>query len=342
MRRIGLLTMAALCLCASGAQAQQAYAAVLLEYLTGDPDAAVGKVRKLERDEILAGLDAFNTTHSTAILRGAAALHTEAALRVREETVDGLFQVQVATAIVEFGEPANLKSNTPLSIQPAHAAPVTPEFRSLFYCAIVNVLLAGGRLQMADGYLDHGVFLSPANSELRLLAGVAQEMRRSERIAGLSGSARRDALRAAERHYRAVLAAQPDRLEARLRLGRVVQQRNELAEARTLLQPLAAAADDRIAYLGQLFLGGVEDALQHPELALAAYDAASARMPLAQTARLAASELRHRGGDRTAAADAVPAAAGAANTYDPWWTYIFGEYWRHDLLLDALRKLRRP
>jgi len=37
----------------------------------------------------------------------------------------------------------------------------------------------------------------------------------------------------------------------------------------------------------------------------------------------------------------VPAAAGDANTFDPWWTYVFGEYWRRDVLLDALRKLRR-
>jgi len=341
MRRCGLLALAALCLCASRAQAQQAYAAVLLEYLTGDADAAVGKLRGLGRDEILAGVDAFNTTRSKVVLPGAAALHTEAALRVRQESADGLFNIQVATAIVEFGEPGHLKSNTPLSIQPAYATPVTPEFRNLFYCAVINVLLAGGRLQMASGYLSHAIALSPANTEIQLLAGVGQEMRTSQRITGLSAGARRDALREAERHYRAVLAGQPGRLEARLRLGRVVQQRNELAEARTLLQPLAAAADDRIAYLGQLFLGGVEDGLQHPDLALAAYDAAAARVPLAQAARLAASELRHRRGDRRSAADAVPAAAGDANTYDPWWTYIFGEYWRNDLLLDALRKMRR-
>jgi tetratricopeptide (TPR) repeat protein len=194
---------------------------------------------------------------------------------------------------------------------------------------------------MAEGYLRHALTLFPENAEIRLLAGIGREMRASPRTSGLSSGDRRDALKAAEGHYRFVVTKQPDRLEARLRLGRVLQQRNELTEARALLTPLVTVADDRIAYLAQLFLGGIEDATRHPDAALAAYDRAAVRVPFAQTARLAASELRHRRGDRQAAADAVPAAAGAMNTFDPWWVYIFGEFWRADLLLDALRKLRR-
>jgi hypothetical protein len=342
MRRIVLLVFVAACLRAGAADAQQVYAGVLLEYLTGDADAAVAKLGTLDRGEILAGLKAFDTTRSRLVLPGAAALHTEAALRAQLEGVFGVnFHLQIATAIVEFGEHGKLKSNTPLAINPAYAAPVSNDFRTLWYCTVIGVLLNATRLKTADAYLNHALALVPANAEIRFLAGVEKEMRASPRTSGLSAGDRRDALKAAEAHYRFVLTARPDRLEARLRLGRILQQRHELTDARALLTPLTTVADNRIAYLALLFLGGIEDATRNPDAALAAYDAAVARMPTAQTARLAASELRHRKGDRHGAADAVPAAIGDGNAFDPWWAYIFGEYWRADMMLAALRKLRR-
>lgn len=340
MRRIVLLALAAVCLQARTAHAQQAYAAVLLEYLTGNADDAVEKMRALPRDEIVAGLNAFNSTRSRMVLPGAAALHTEAALRSHAQGTLATFQLQVATAIVEFGEPIKMKSNTNLSINPIFANSVTADFRTLWYCSVISVLQDSSRLGLANGYLNRALAMFPNNAEIRLLAGVGQEMRGSPRVTGLSAGDRRDAVRAAERQYRLVLAAAPDRLEARLRLGRVLQQRNELNEARSLLTPLVSASDTRIAYLAQLFLGGIEDASRHPDAALAAYRGAAATLPTAQTARLAASELQHRAGDRHAAAEAVPEAAGDANVFDPWWTYIFGEYWRSETLLDALRKMR--
>lgn len=342
MRRCVLLLLAAAWLGAGTARAQDAYAGVLLEYLTGDADAAVTKVQALDREEILAGLRAFNTTRSRLVLTGAAALHTEAAFRSRiSQRVVGVFQLDVAAAIVQFGEPAGLKSGTPYSIAPAYATPVSDEFRRLWYCTVIGILQDTGLLRNIGPFLAHALTLYPKSGEIQLLAGVGLEMQGSPRTSNMSEGDRRDALRAAEKYYRAALALQPDRLEAQLRLGRVLQRRNDLDGARTRLAPLVSSNDDRIAYLAALFLGGLEDASRHPEAAAVLYDKAAARLPAAQTARLAASELRHRRGDRQAAADAVPAAAGAANEFDPWWTYIFGEYWRGDSLLDALRKMRR-
>jgi hypothetical protein len=51
-------------------------------------------------------------------------------------------------------------------------------------------------------------------------------------------------------------------------------------------------------------------------------------MPAAQAARLAASELEHRAGQRQKAADTLVGAIGDSNSADPWWTYAFGEHWR--------------
>lgn len=166
-------------------------------------------------------------------------------------------------------------------------------------------------------------------------------MRASPRTFNAADRARRHALEAAEKHYRSVVAGEPDRLEARLRLGHVLQQRGQLAEARALLEPITTARDDRTAYLASLFLGGVDDQEGRADSATNLYLAAVNRMPSAQAARLAASELLHRRGDRQTAAQAIPAAAGAGNQLDPWWTYPFGEYWRVDLLMTALRAKRR-
>ena len=74
MRPFVALVVLACCLRAGAAPAQQAYPAVLLEYLTGDADAAIVKLRMLDREETLAGVEAFNTTRARQVLPGAAAL----------------------------------------------------------------------------------------------------------------------------------------------------------------------------------------------------------------------------------------------------------------------------
>ena len=55
MRRIGVVVLAAVCACARVRPRQRACAGVLLEYLTGDADAAVVKVSTLDHEEILLG-----------------------------------------------------------------------------------------------------------------------------------------------------------------------------------------------------------------------------------------------------------------------------------------------
>jgi tetratricopeptide (TPR) repeat protein len=340
MRPFAALVLTAVCLRAQPAEAQQSYAAVLLQYLTGDADAAVTKLMSIDREEIQAGIDAFETTRSPQVLTGAAAMHTEAALKTVGGGLGSGYHLQVATALVEFGEHRTGKSNSSMSIHPRFAAPVSDDFRRLWYCTVINSLQAAALYGAAQRYLDHAVSLFPDNGEVQLLAGMLEEMRASPRTSATSAGDRRKALVEAERHFRAVLAVDAGRLEAQLRLGRVLQQRNELAEARRWLVPLTTAPDDRLAYLADLFLGGVEDASQHADAALADYQRAAARLPSGQTARLAASELLHRGGDRAAAAEAIASAAGPSNSSDPWWTYIFGEFWRRELLVAALRGMR--
>jgi tetratricopeptide (TPR) repeat protein len=339
MRRIAAILLAAV-LTPASAHAQEQYAALLLQYLSGDGDAALVKLAALPYPEIRAGVDAFETTRARMVLTGAAAMHTEVAFR-RDGRFVSEFHLQVATALVEFGEHSGGKTNTPIALSPNVAAPVSDEFRRLWYCAVINGFESSVMLQRADRYLAHALKLYPSHPEIQMLAGIAEEMRASPRTSNVSAGDRRHALDQAEKHYRAVVAAAPDRLEARLRLARVLQQRDRFDEARTLLTPLSDTADTRIAYLASLFLGGIEDHDGHDDRAVALYIRAVARMPEAQTARLAASEILHRHGDRQMAAEAIPAAAGPGNAFDPWWTYAFGEYWRVEILLNAIRTKRQ-
>lgn len=341
MRLVVAILVAAACLGPTAVQAQDRYAAVLLKYLSGDADDALAALATLDANEVEAGIAAFDATHSRLVLTGAAAMHTEAALQRGGGGIRNQYQFEIATAIVEFGERNTPRSNTQKSIHPKFAAPVSDQFRRIWYCAVIDALEGAAMLRLTERYLDHALALYPDNPEIRLLAGVAAEMRASPRTSIGTDGDRRKALDQAERHYRLTIAAEPDRLEARLRLGRVLEQRDKDQEARTLLTPLTKSNDTRIAYLASLFLGGLEDQAHHADAASALYDAAAALMPSAQTARLAASELRHRRGDHQAAAEAIARAAGADNEFDPWWTYAFGEYWRVDLLLNALRVLRR-
>jgi len=339
MRRLVAILALVLTLPA-GAHAQDQYAAILLQYLSGDADAALAKLARLSYGEMDAGIEAFDTTRSRQILTGAAAMHTEAALR-RGSGAPVDYHLRAATAIVEFGEPPGAKTNTLRMIRPRFAQPVPDDFRRLWYCTVINWLEGTARLPLADRYLAHALAFYPDNPDIHMLAGIAQEMHGSPRVVDSSAGERRRALTQAAQQYRAVATAAPDRVEARLRLARVLQQLGKGADARPLLVPLTAAADDRVAYLASLFLGGIEDEEGHAASAETLYDRAAARAPSAQTARLAASELRHRRGDRQAAADVLAASSGEANTFDPWWTYVFGEYWRTEILLDAIRQQRR-
>src|SRR5437763_7427245 len=144
-----LLLLAAAGLVPGTARAQQDYAGVLLEYLSGDADAALKRVVTLDRQDIEAGVEAFNMTRSRQILAAAAAMHTEAAIRPQLGGVTNTYHLQVATAIVEFGEESKLKSNSRMSIHPQYATPVTENFRRLFYCSVITVLENGAKLPLA-------------------------------------------------------------------------------------------------------------------------------------------------------------------------------------------------
>ena len=343
MRRIVLLTLAAAAAFIATPRAQDTYAGFLFKYITSDSDAAARALMETRWTEIEAGVTAFGQTRAAGLVPGAAAMHTEAALRTKwPRTLATLtYHLDVATALVEFGEPGKLRPNTKRRFESRFLTPVSDEFRRVWYCAVITAMQSIGKLGTADPYLHHALALYPKDPDVLLLAAVAEEMRASPRLSDASSGARRRALETAEKHLRGAIAAAPEREEVRLRLGRVLQQRSAAAEARTLLLPLASSADRRIGYLAALFLGGLEDTAGNQQSALEWYDRAAARLPTAQSARVAASELRHRSGERREPSLDLQKALNETNDLDPWWSYTFGEHWLTDTWLDALRRHKK-
>ncbi len=149
-------------------------------------------------------------------------------------------------------------------------------------------------------------------------------------------------LKNAEKHYREALKIDPSLVEARLRLGRVLQQRGLMQDARNELeavfsQPGVAAGDS----LSRVDLSDrrPRGAGQHRGVARAG---ARSRHALSRVSvRASGVEPRARGAGpaRPALAALAPLwkEEGARACADPWWSYYLGQAWRMPKLFESLR-----
>ncbi len=141
---------------------------------------------------------------------------------------------------------------------------------------------------------------------------------------------------------RSAAAADPSLLEPRLRLGRLAWRRGETAEARSALEDvLARKPDARTAFLAHLFLGRLDEDAGRLDDAARSYEAALALDPHSQSARLALSHVRLRGGDATGARADVETTVGSAGRRpqpDAFWLYPWGPSIGAEERLEALRR----
>jgi len=88
--------------------------------------------------------------------------------------------------------------------------------------------------------------------------------------------------------------------------------------------------------------GQVLRALGRSDDAVAAFRAAMATWPGAQSARVALMTLLLNRGDREGAGALAEAAqASPGDDFDPWWTYWLGDYRGYPVILDRLRAFAR-
>ena len=157
------------------------------------------------------------------------------------------------------------------------------------------------------------------------LQAAAESINESNRAAPSVSSARAELARA-ERFFRDSLAYRPDRIEARVRHGRVLDDLDRHEEAAVeLRRAIAEGAGGDLLYLAQLFLGRAEEALGNREASRAAFERASALYPNAQSPRLALSQIARRIGDRAAAQRELQFISKLPDDErrreDPWWLY---------------------
>jgi tetratricopeptide (TPR) repeat protein len=194
----------------------------------------------------------------------------------------------------------------------------------------------GGLGQLTPSHFTRAFRLFPDDADLLFFAGCLHEALAEPRVQeAMQGAAipsdvrfdvssRRAELRDAESLLRKTLRVQPDHLEARIHLGRVLGLRGEHAEADTLLrEAVDQATEPLLQYYAKLFLGTEKEALGDRAQARNLYDGATILYPDAQSPRLALSLLSAVDGRHDDALATMATVLGMPGEVrkDPWWTY---------------------
>lgn len=232
------------------------------------------------------------------------------------------------------------------------------EVRHDIYRGIVLALQQSHQFETLLPHLERAREQFPKDAEIRLALGTLDELRataimlrrvelpkKQNPSASWRRRQRREYLDKAAGHFRDALTIDDTLVEARVRLGRVLQERGKLPEARRELEAAVAAAvvapsPAVVHYFASMFLGEVLEAQGDAAGAIARYQETVKRWPECQSAHLALSRAFEATGDRRAAADALQPlwrAEAERKCVDPWWIYNDGQAWRMRPLIEDLR-----
>lgn len=160
---------------------------------------------------------------------------------------------------------------------------------------------------------------------------------------GTAVPSRNNSLQLAERYFSRAIGLDPQLVEARIRLGRVIGLlgRHDAA-IEQLEQALATTSDPLLQYFGHLFLGNEREATADTAGARRHFERARDLFPLAQSPHLALSRLARLEGALPGAFNALaPVLALPADQVqrpDPWWVYEMGIGRMETALVDELRR----
>jgi hypothetical protein len=320
------------------------YQMVVDAYRSGQTEKAVNDALQLEPaalqavDRIATRALKANLTDSTldaAFFRAAAMLHTDAAYYCWRHARDKDAQLQLERARRMTDASASLKG-------------ASPSFRSDWYVASVLMISTVVDSEAALGYFADAIKALPDDARLLTTAGWFAE--RLSIMAAPPGSTPRGAQaqhvkyqQTAKRFLASALEVEPDAVEAALRMARITILAGNDRDAREWLLPLLARSDIEpdFAYVGRLLLGGVFEREHKADEAQRLYREAIALDDVAQSARVALSQLLYASGDAAAAADVIDPLIKrrASRDYnDPWSEYMLGYVPMGYALLDDLRK----
>lgn len=275
------------------------------------------------------------------ILRRGAMLHADAAMLMPVSApAAGTRPPEWATGVlIHDGQPGQFTTNSfhwAIGHLLLHALPArsSDPFVDLWYRATTAVILADSDYATIESHLARARVLLADRAHVWLVSGVVHAyyaspsvQRASSQITLPRGATmlvqnERAELDRAEQDLRRGLRLEPDNVEGRLRLGRVLGLKQRPQEALTELRAALGAATDPIEqYYALLFSGQIDAALEQPDAARASFERAAALFPAAQAPRLALSELAAIQGDRVAARAALRDLSPRADQSDPWWSY---------------------
>ena len=175
----------------------------------------------------------------------------------------------------------------------------------------------------------------PEDMEIRLAFGSVCE------ASGLLHEAFRDHLQIAEEQYRWILNADPDHIEASLRLGHVLKLRGQHEESISILENVLSRTEDPSqVFIARLLLGDIHRAQGRLETAIGLYESAIQIDPDCLVATVAMSHALHQSrrlGESTEVLEQL-LVRGDSSRDDTWWRYLMGHSERFRLLLQDLRQ----
>ena len=364
------------------------YLAAVAEYRAGRRDKALAEIREWRSGQVWAAGRALRLEGERLValragekpvrlpveidarmVEAAALMHVEAGLLQLQSLAVARAEVQfsAATSLVEwlYGQaaerrrlrealgralagPEGLDRALAEALDRALSIELKIERRQL-YGVLAATTLAVGFPETALPFAEKAKAAAPPDGEILLLTGCVKEsLALQERVRAHEGKAR-PLREEAESLLREAVRADPDRAEARLRLGGVLLAQGRPREAEPVLQQAAAQArDGPERYLVLLLLGRASERQENPDGGAGFYRRALEVWPESQAARLGLARCLEASAGPSAARPLVGASLldsrKGAREPDPWWSYPFGPRGLAKAMADRLWReaLGRP
>jgi len=290
------------------------YADLVHRCMKGEFRGAVRVLSRAPREDIVRAVEDYGGRWLTEPqIRAAALLHTEAIL-----LGTGDFRLHVEAARRWMGKAK---------------ASERKDFERRWFLLLAYYFMGSVQTSEARAVLESAILEFPRDGELRLALGTVYET-----AAWIEDNAA--FLNNAEQQLRAVVAAEPDSEEARLRLGRVLAMQNKVDEAMTeLAWVLSRTEDTQFQLVAHLTIGAVRKEQGELDEAIESYRQATALDPACQVAAIALAHLLHAKGDPEGSLHLLEGffERSEARSDDLWFRYLLGHSDRYENLHRDLR-----